>query len=93
VLHNEFLFTISHYKITMNHVYMRLNWLIVVDGEISSSFLLDDDKGNKTVAVAVAVAVAVVAVVVVERCFIWQRTTALNYVHFCNPNESRRVQL
>jgi hypothetical protein len=43
---------------------MRLDGLIVV-GEISSSFLLDDEGNN--------------ASVVVDRCFICQRS-ALNYV-------------
>jgi hypothetical protein len=43
---------------------MRLDRLIIVDGEILSSLSLDDE-GNNTI-------------VVVEHCFIWQ-CSALNY--------------
>jgi hypothetical protein len=54
VLRNEFFFTISHYKTPINHVHMWLDQWIVVDHEISSSFLLDDGGNSSTPSLVVS---------------------------------------
>ena len=70
VLRNEFVFSISHYKSSINQVHMWLDPLIVVDDEILSSFSLDNEGYS-------AVIGGRCNFVVVEHCFIWQ-CSALN---------------